>query len=157
MKKRFLLLAIMIAALACVVGAGEPKPGTTLVDKNFAAWNSHDPEKVVALYTDDVVYEDVTFAEVAHGREELKKMAAGFFAAVPDMKLVIVKVSQHGNQGSVEWLFSGTDIGLFKSGKKFSVRGASIFELRGGKFASNRDYYDSASIMRQVGVLPAAK
>jgi hypothetical protein len=37
------------------------------------------------------------------------------------------------------------------------VRGASVFELRGGKFSNNRDYYDSASIMRQVGVLPAAK
>jgi hypothetical protein len=45
-------------------------------------------------------------------------------------------------------------VGLYKTGKKFSVRGASVYELRGGKFSGNRDYYDSASIMRQVGVLP---
>jgi len=157
MKKRFVLIAIMIAAVVCVGGAGESKRGTTRVDQQFAAWNSHDPEKVAEFYTDDVVYEDVTFGEVAHGREELKKLAAGFFAAVPDMKLERVSVFQHGDHGSSEWVFSGTDVGLYKTGKKFSVRGASVFELRGGKFSSNRDYYDSASIMRQVGVLPAAK
>lgn len=58
-----------------------------------------------------------------------------------------------GNRGSVEWVFSGADVGLYKTGKKFSVRGASIYERRGGKFAANRDYYDVASIMSQVGVL----
>ena len=154
MKK---LLAIMMVAVACAAGAGEPKPGTTLVDKQFAAWNSHDPEQVAAFYTNDVVYEDVTFGEVAHGREELKKLAAGFFAAVPDMKLEKVSVFEHGKHGSSEWIFSGTDVGVYKTGKKFTVRGGSVFELRGGKIASNRDYYDSASIMRQVGVLPPAK
>lgn len=153
--KRF--VAIMMVAVACAAGAGEPKAGTTLVDKQFAAWNSHDPEKVAAFYTDDVVYEDVTFGEVAHGREELKKLAAGFFAAVPDMHLEKVSVFQHGKHGSSEWIFSGTDAALYKTGKKFSVRGASVFEVRGGKISSNRDYYDSASIMRQVGLLPAAK
>jgi ketosteroid isomerase-like protein len=48
-------------------------------------------------------------------------------------------------------------VGLYKTGKKFSVRGASVFEIRGGKVYRNRDYYDSAAIMRQVGVLPAPK
>lgn len=61
-----------------------------------------------------------------------------------------------GNGGSVEWVFSGTDVGLYKTGKKFSVRGASVYQVRGGKFSSDRDYYDAASIMRQVGMLPAA-
>jgi steroid delta-isomerase-like uncharacterized protein len=154
MKK---LIAIMIVAVVCVASPGEPKPGTSLVDKNFAAWNSHDPDKVATFYTEDVAYEDVTFGEVAHGREELKKLAAGFFTAVPDMKLERVSVSQHGSHGASEWIFSGTDVGLYKTGKKFSVRGASVFEVRGGKISGNRDYYDSASLMRQVGVLPAGK
>ena len=155
MKRPILLVAVILAVVGCA--AGGDKPGKqSLLEKQFAAWNSHDPDKVAACYTDDATYEDVAFGEVAHGREELKKMAAGFFAAVPDMKLEIVSSSQHGNEGSVEWVFSGTDAGLYKTGKKFSVRGASRFQLRGGKFSSNKDFYDSASIMRQVGVLPPA-
>lgn len=80
-------------------------------------------------------------------------MARDFFAAVPDLKLEVVRNTSMGRGGSVEWIFSGTDVGLYKTGKKFSVRGASVYELRGSKFSSNRDYYDSASIMRQVGLL----
>jgi ketosteroid isomerase-like protein len=96
----------------------------------------------------------VAFGLKAQGHAELRKMAADFFAGVPDLKLEVVSNTSMGNCGSVEWVFSGTDVGLYKTGKKFSVRGASVYELRGGKFSSNRDYYDSASIMRQVGILP---
>ncbi len=81
-------------------------------------------------------------------------MAADFFSSVPDLKLDVVNSTTSDSVGSVEWVFSGTDVGLFKTGKKFSVRGVSVYELRDGKFASNHDYYDSATIMRQVGVLP---
>ena len=157
MKTKSLLLVLAVVVGSCFAGGADRKPGNTLPDQSFAAWNAHDPDKVVAFYTEDVVYEDVTFGEVAHGREELKKLAAGFFAAVPDMKLETVSVSQHGNDGSVEWVFSGTDVGLFKTGKKFSVRGASRYQLRGGKVSSNKDFYDAATIMRQVGVLRETK
>jgi steroid delta-isomerase-like uncharacterized protein len=125
-----------------------------MVENDFAAWNAHDADKVVAVYTADVSYEDVAFGEKAHGSAELKKMVQGFFEAVPDLKLEVVDVKSYGNYGSAEWIFSGTDKGLYKTGKKFSVRGASVFQIRGGKFSSNKDYYDSAAIMRQVGALP---
>jgi steroid delta-isomerase-like uncharacterized protein len=122
----------------------------------FAAWNSHDADKVASFYTDDVVYEDVAFGLKANGQVQMRKLAADFFAGIPDLKLEVVSNTSRGDRGSVEWVFSGTDVGLYKTGKKFSVRGASVYELRGGKFSSNRDYYDAASIMRQVGILPAA-
>jgi steroid delta-isomerase-like uncharacterized protein len=131
-------------------------PGKQLVQDAFAAWNTHDPDKVTAFYTDDIVYEDVTYGMVARGHAEMWKLAANFFAAVPDLKLEIVKSTRDKNRGSIEWILSGTDVGLYKTGKKFSVRGVSVFEIRKGKFSANRDYYDSATIMRQIGLLPAA-
>jgi ketosteroid isomerase-like protein len=51
-------------------------------------------------------------------------------------------------------MFSGTDKEVFKTGKKFSVRGVSVIEMRGGKIYRNVDFYDVATIMRQVGQLP---
>jgi len=35
------------------------------------------------------------------------------------------------------------------------VRGVSVIDVRDGKISRNLDFYDSATIMRQVGVLPA--
>jgi steroid delta-isomerase-like uncharacterized protein len=156
MKARLLTVFAVIIGICCVAASGSRDKTTGLVQRNFDAWNAHDPDKVVSLYTDDVVYEDVAFGLRAHGHAELRKMVADFFTAIPDLKLEIVSNASTGDRGSVEWVFSGTDVGLYKSGKKFSVRGASIYELRGGKFSGNRDYYDSAAIMRQVGTLPPA-
>src|SRR5581483_4985336 len=154
MKPKVAIVVAVIISVCCIGATGKRDKNTELVQNNFAAWNAHDADKVASLYTDDVIYEDVTFGLVAHSQTELRKMAANFFAAVPDFKLEIVSSTSMGNRGSVEWVFSGTDVGLYKTGKKFSVRGASVYELRGGKFSGNRDYYDSASIMRQVGLLP---
>lgn len=153
-RKWTAVLAVVLAASCLVSAADKPSAARTMVEKSFAAWNAHDANKVATYYTSDVSYEDVAFGQVAHGSDELKKMVAGFFAAVPDLKLEVVDVRSFGNSASVEWIFSGTDVGLFKTGKKFSVRGASVFQLKGGKCSVNKDYYDAASIMRQVGVLP---
>jgi steroid delta-isomerase-like uncharacterized protein len=156
MKSRLGLMVIIVLAGIGVAAQEKGKTaGSGFVQQAFAAWSAQDPDKVVAYYTEDVVYEDVAYGAVNHGRVELRKFAAGFMEAVPDLKLEMVSSSIHNGHGVAEWVLSGTDKGLYKTGKKFSVRGASVFEMRGGKCSSNRDFYDLATIMRQVGVLPA--
>jgi len=158
MKNRSLMPLLVSVVLVCLALAADQKPkNSALIEKEFAAWNAHDPDKVASFYTDDVVYEDVAYGMTAHGHAEMRKLAADFFAAVPDLKLEPVNSFVENGHGSVEWVFSGTDAGLYKTGKKFSVRGASLFEVRDGKFLRNKDFYDSATIMRQVGALPEAK
>ncbi len=156
MKVRIALVALLIVSAGPFAAAKDPD-ACSLVQKSFDAWNVHDADKVVTFYTDDVVYEDVTYGIVAHGSSELHKLVTDFLASVPDLKLEVASCSADKTRGSVEWTFSGTDKGLYKTGKKFSVRGASRFELRNGKFSSNRDFYDSATVMRQVGALPPAQ
>jgi steroid delta-isomerase-like uncharacterized protein len=111
--------------------------------------------ETVPLFTADVFYEDVAFGEANHGRAELRKFAASYFEAVPDLKIELLRASVHNGHGTIEWTLSGTDKGMYKTGKKFSVRGVSVIEVRGGKIFRNLDFYDSASIMRQLGLLPA--
>jgi steroid delta-isomerase-like uncharacterized protein len=106
------------------------------------------------LFTADILYEDVAFGEVSHGSAELRKFAASEFEAVPDLELKLLRAHIHGGHGTIEWIFSGTDKGVFNTGKKFSVRGVSVIDVRDGKISRNLDFYDSAKIMRQVGLLP---
>ena len=128
-----------------------------LAEKWIAAWNSHDVEKVLPLFTDDVMYEDVPFAQVNHGSADLRKFVVSEFDAVPDLKVELVESSVQGAHGSFEWIFSGTDKGMFNTGKKFSIRGVSIVTVRDGKIARNQDFYDVATLMRQLGLLPENK
>ncbi len=154
-------LALVLLALPALAqtkmddAAASQKAG--VAESWIAAWNSHDVEKLVAVFTEDVIYEDIPFGEVNHGRAELRKFAASEFEAVPDLKVELESSSIQGSHGTIEWIFSGTDKGIYKTGKKFSVRGTSIIGLKNGKISRNVDYYDAATIMRQVGQLPAAE
>jgi steroid delta-isomerase-like uncharacterized protein len=131
-----------------------------VLDQWATAWSSHEPEQVLALFTDDCVYEDVTFGVVTHGKAELRAFAAGAFAAVPDFKFELTSRFVAGTGGSMEWVMSGTHTGDFPgmpaTGKRFSaVRGATVVELQGAKIRRCSDYWDAATFMRQVGLLPA--
>ena len=159
-RNRVLSGAILFAMLvvpgkaALADGKSKADPNAAVAEKWVAAWNSHNPDKMLPLFTDDIVYEDVAFGEVSHGSAELRKFAASEFEGVPDLELKLLRADIHGSHGTIEWMFSGTDKDVFKTGKKFSVRGVSVIDMRDGTISRNLDFYDVATIMRQVGVLP---
>jgi len=157
MKTLFVLAATVSLLFGTALAQRSRSTQDRIVENWVAAWNSHDVNRVIPLFTNDVLYEDVTFGAVNHGSADLRKFASFFFAAVPDMKFEVVKSFVQGKCGTIEWTFSGTDRGVYKTGKKFSVRGVSILELDHGKIARNLDFYDSATIMRQVGLLPTSQ
>jgi steroid delta-isomerase-like uncharacterized protein len=123
-----------------------------------AAWSAHDVPRLLALFTDDVVYEDATFGVVTHGKAELRAFAQGAFAAVPDIRFELSSGFAAARWASMEWTMSGTHQGDFPglpaTGKPFSgVRGATIIELSAGRIQRNSDYWDAATFMKQVGLL----
>ena len=82
---------VSIVVLVAQMAAAQKK--TPIADSWIAAWNSHDVENVVAIFTTDVLYEDVTFGAANHGSAELRKFAASIFDAVPDAKFELVNSS----------------------------------------------------------------
>jgi steroid delta-isomerase-like uncharacterized protein len=131
----------------------------TILEDLVKAWTTHDVEKILSLVTDDCVYEDVTMAVVNRGKAELKGFLDAIFGAIPDFQMELISGFTAGNWGGAEWTMAGThkgDLpGLPATGKKFSVRGSSICELREGKIKRNSDYWDMATFLKQIGVMPA--
>jgi steroid delta-isomerase-like uncharacterized protein len=129
------------------------------LDEWPAAWSSHDAERVVALFTEDCLFEDVTFAVVTRGKEQLRGFATGAFAAIPDIRFELTGRVAAGEQAAIEWVMAGTHTGDFPglpaTGKPFSVRGSTILELENGKIRRESDYWDAATFMKQVGLLPS--
>ena len=134
-----------------------------MLDEWAMAWSSidnKDPERVLALFADDCVYEDVTLGVVARGKEELRSFVNRAFAAIPDFKYGLTSRFAASQWAVIEWVMSGTHTGDFPgmsaTGKRFSsVRGASILELEAGKIRRESDYWDTATFMKQVGLLPS--
>jgi steroid delta-isomerase-like uncharacterized protein len=134
-----------------------------MLDEWARAWSSaenSDPERVLALFTDDCVFEDVPSGMVARGKEELRSFVKLAFAAIPDFKYELTRRFAASDWAAIEWVMSGTHKGDFPgmpaTGKRFSsVRGSSIIELEAGKIRRESDYWDAATFMKQVGLLPS--
>ncbi len=129
--------------------------GRTVIDQWAEAWSSHDMEQVLALFTDDCIYEDVPLGVVNHGKEELRAFGQGFFDLSPDLELEVTAQSASGSAAHAEWIFSGTQraefMGKPATGKHWSIRGASGFELRDGKIRRCSDYWDLTTFLNQLG------
>jgi steroid delta-isomerase-like uncharacterized protein len=120
-----------------------------------AAWNAHDVERIAAFYTDDCFKEDIAVGKATHGKEEMKALIGGAFTAMPDMKIELLTLLHRGEWAATEWTMSGSysrDYPGFPlaAGRRFSVRGASIMELRDGKISRISDYWNYASFLQQV-------
>jgi steroid delta-isomerase-like uncharacterized protein len=163
--KRFDALAISIGILMFLTfdgnaqnsssrTAAEARNDKAIVVQLFTAWNSHDADKVAATFSDDAVYEDVTADHISRGKADVRKWAAGAFEVFENFKMEVVSSSFYNGSGVVEWIWSGTDKGIHKTGKNFSVRGVSIVEIRKGKILRYKEYYDWATAMKQLGLLP---
>jgi steroid delta-isomerase-like uncharacterized protein len=131
----------------------------SLLEAWAVAWSSQDADKVVALFTDDCIYEDVTMGMVNHGKTELRSFANLFFGAFPDLKIELHSRFVAGTFGGAEWTLSGTHTGdvpgLPASNKRISIRGASIFELQGDKSRRCSDYWDMVTLLKQIGMMPS--
>jgi uncharacterized protein (TIGR02246 family) len=57
-----------------------------LLDEWAIAWSSSantDPDRVLALFADDGMYEDVTSGAVVRGKDDLRRYLVGAFATIP--------------------------------------------------------------------------
>lgn len=121
-----------------------------------AAWTAHDATRLAALFTEDCVHTDVTLGLVNHGREHVARFAAAYFGPIPDLAIAVDWSVENGDRLAVEWTMTGTQTGdlpsgVPASGRTFTVRGASTFEVREGLLHRGTDYWDRLTLLRQLG------
>lgn len=138
-----------------------------LLQRWAAGWSAHDPERLASLYADDCVYEDVPLGAVTRGRRELAALGRPFPLcglggrpqdAFPDFAIELTGGFVAGDRAAMEWVMSGTHArgrpGVPATGRRFRVRGATVLELRDGRVTRNTDYWDTATLLTQLGLMP---
>ena len=108
------------------------------------AWNSHDVERILTFYTDDILFEDVALEQIKVGKQDFRQALQEFFATFSDIHIEIKSFIDVEDMAGGEWVMTGvrTD-----TGKSFSIQGVSVFEFQEGKIARNSEYYNPASLM----------
>lgn len=127
----------------------------SLAEQWAAAWSDHDVDGLAALFASDCEYEDVAFNVVNARREGVRSWANGFLAAFPDLAVSPGRSFERGDRGVLEWEMSGTHRGEFDgippTGRRFRVRGATVFEYSDGEIIRCADYWNLGDVKSQLG------
>jgi steroid delta-isomerase-like uncharacterized protein len=132
------------------------------IQRYLDAWDSHDPAKVGAFMASNATYEDLAVGEIHEGRDAIEEFVGTSDKFSRDYKFTLVSEQTSGNDYAVEWEMAGTNTGeaagLPATNKPYRIRGVSIGRLNdAGKIVQNRDYWNMADYLTQVGIFPPAR
>ena len=115
-----------------------------LVRKFCDAWGEGDLDAIVAYFTDDAVYHNIPIDPVS-GRDAIKATIAGFTAGVEKIEFRVHHIVAEGNVVLTE----RTDV-FVTADKQIELPVMGTFEVRDGKIAAWRDYFDMKQFMDQM-------
>jgi steroid delta-isomerase-like uncharacterized protein len=131
---------------------------TDIAPRLIAAWNTHDPHLIEALFVEDCVLEDCAIAVPLRGHRGLRRAVLFNFLAFPDVQFELLSQIQDGDRVSIEWRAEGTHAGRFMgipaTRRRVVLEGISLLILRDGRIARLRRVWDIAGVIRQLGLLP---
>jgi steroid delta-isomerase-like uncharacterized protein len=143
-----------------MVTAESTSTQTRLIQDWAQHWTSHDIDSLVSLFTDELIYEDVPLGVVNRDKQQLRAFVEGFVRGYPDITVELTSSFAVGDHGAAEWVIRGTHLGdrpgRPATGKPIALRGASVFRFADGKIRSCVDYSDLATLLKQIGMMPAS-
>jgi len=104
------------------------------------------------LRSSPATYLDVPFNAKSIGTAQIHDFAAFFISASPDLHIQLVRGVFNGHHGTIEWIFSGTDVSIFGTGKKYSFVGVTVIDTENNLITSNIDYYDLDTMLCELGL-----
>jgi steroid delta-isomerase-like uncharacterized protein len=124
-----------------------------------AAWNSHDPLRVGACYTEDCAVLDVAIARPPTGREGVQLMFEAYYRAFPDLEITPDNIIIEGDQAAVFWTARATHQGpilsIPASGRPVTTRGVNHLVLDDDDLVCETlTIWDVAGMLRGLGLLP---
>lgn len=130
----------------------------------YESWNRRDFDEAARHVTDDCEFLLVGSGARFRGPEGVRELDRMWADGFPDGQITIDRVIAGGDCCVVEFTGRGTHTGTLRSpggeipatGRSVTLQLCDVLEFRGDKIASIHSYFDSASLMAQLGVMPEA-
>jgi len=95
-------------------------------------------DQILLAYAQDAIFEDISAGERIVGQAGLRAYFEQLFS-LPGVAFSDIRIFDGGSFAALEWVWSGLKR---NTGGAYSVRGASVIELREGKIIRESIYYD---------------
>ncbi|MFZ5835877.1 MAG: limonene-1,2-epoxide hydrolase family protein [Pseudomonadota bacterium] len=123
--------------------------GNTAIVKDFiAAWEAQDLDKVMGFFTDDAIWHNIPMP-VVKGVADIRKAIAGFITMGDKVEFEVMHIAESPS-GAV----------MTERVDKFRINGQWLalpvmgtFEIKNGRIAQWRDYFDLEQFQSQMALI----
>jgi steroid delta-isomerase-like uncharacterized protein len=124
------------------------------------AYNAKNWEAVKTAIAPGYVYDEIGTQRTITGAEKVIEVWRGWATALPDSKAQLHGAFVSGNTVVLELTWTGTHSGPLQtpegtipaSGRTIELRACQITEVTNGKAQATRQYFDMATLLKQIGV-----
>jgi steroid delta-isomerase-like uncharacterized protein len=124
-----------------------------------AAWNSHNVEAILAMHTEESVFENHTSGGKAVGKDAIREILKGIFSTFPDIRFDARRTYVRDGLVTQEWTATGTlaipytrgSTTVQPTGKLVSWNGVDVIPFDGNLVARKDVYVDSLGFLRALG------
>lgn len=121
------------------------------------ALTSQDTARIASFYADTYHGIDVGQAHVQHGPHDRVAAFEVLRQAFPDLRFSGEALVE-GNRVALTWTMRGTHQGRFnhipQTGRAVAVRGVSVLTFANGQIVEGLTIWDTAGLLRAMGLLP---
>ena len=123
------------------------------------AWNSHDVEAILAMHTDDSVFENHTSGGKAVGKAAIREILKSVFSTFPDIRFDARRTYVRDGLVTQEWTASATlatpytsgGVTVQPTGEKISWNGVDVIPFTGNLVARKDVYVHSTGFLQALG------
>ena len=117
---------------------------TDVIDRFIAAWSDKDVDRIMDFFTDDAVYTNIPIDPPNEGKPAIRKTIEGFIGMAKSVEFVVHHQTEN-DRGVV--MNERTDRFVLED-RVAEAKVMGVFEIRDGKIAAWRDYFDLAQFMK---------
>jgi steroid delta-isomerase-like uncharacterized protein len=128
----------------------------------YDAFNEREIARAAStLIADGLVWVSVPFGISFHGPEGYRQFVEGWATAMPDSTVEVTSMVVDGNSVATEFTGRGTHTGPLSTpageipptGRQVELQFCEVLQLRDGKVVRGHTYFDSITVLRQLGVV----
>ncbi len=131
--------------------------------EQISAFNNGDWERLQAGLAADCRYDELGTARTIAGPEQIVELFKGWKQAFPDAVGTVTSTVAGGDTVALEVTWNGTHTGplttaegtIPASGKHQETPAAFFFAFAGDKIQASRHYFDSLTLLKQIGAQPS--
>jgi ketosteroid isomerase-like protein len=145
-----LLALLLLVPVKAVLAEGDSEETRQIVLALFEAFNRHDTEALVALYTEDTKIVSPGDKEPRFGHEVVREIYQGHFDNIPGVYDAVQNIIAEGNRAAVEFIASWDQPTEDDPEARGTLRISTFITITDGLISADVTYYDRVELTENM-------